>query len=106
MSDRLNDLRRQRTLQQEHLDWLDREIAALEGSVVPEATLAPPPLPAASPSRDDRDVEGILAEFRQAPVSIERRTKLGCLVYFVIVVGLLAVAVLALYYRERAQRGH
>lgn len=104
MSDRLEELRRQRAQQRDHLAWLDREIAALEGAAPPESA-SPPPLTPGVPV-DDRDVESILSEFRRAPVSIERRTKLGCIVYFVMVVGILAVAVLALYLHERAARGH
>jgi hypothetical protein len=49
MSDRLQELRRQRTLIQQHLAWLDREIAAASDQpvVAPPAT-APIPDPVAS----------------------------------------------------------
>jgi hypothetical protein len=56
MSDRLADLRRQRTLIQEHLSWLDREIAAAEKNggtawPAPAPTLAAPLPQAAAPLR-------------------------------------------------------
>ena len=54
MSDRLNELRRQRELVEEHLAWLDREIAAASGlKTAPTATPSPaapaPATPVAAP---------------------------------------------------------
>lgn len=46
MSDRLPELLRQRALVQEHLAWLDREIAAASG-----APLTPPPSALSDPSK-------------------------------------------------------
>jgi hypothetical protein len=105
VSDRLEELRRQRALQREHLDWLDREIAALEGSSSPAPGASPLPIQPRPPV-DDRDAESILEEFRQQPASIERRTKLGCIIYFLIAVGLLAIAVTVVYLHQRARRGY
>lgn len=46
MSDRLRELLRQRALLQEHLAWLDREIAAASGA---QAAPGPAPLPVTTP---------------------------------------------------------
>jgi hypothetical protein len=105
VSDRLNDLRRQRTLQKEHLDWLDREIAALEGNA-PRASPAPPPyLPVSAPA-DDRDAEAILQEYRQPSTSIEQRTKMGCILYFMIAIAVLAVVLVGGYLLTRGRLRH
>lgn len=48
MSDRLQDLLRQRALSQEQLAWLDREIAAASAA---DATTTPTPAPAPRPAR-------------------------------------------------------
>ena len=105
MSDRLDELRRQRELQREHLDWLDREIAALEGTALHEAGSGLPPPLAGAPA-GSADAEAILEEYRRAPASIARRTKTGCLLYFAAAMGLLAMALVLIYLFERARRGH
>lgn len=55
MSDRIAELRRQRAVLEEHLAWLDREIAAEARHVPAARVVAPSPitpgLPAASPAR-------------------------------------------------------
>jgi hypothetical protein len=102
--DELNELRRQRELQREHLEWLDREIAAREGMLRDDADAGPrePRPQAQGPS-----AEQILDEFRQPPGAIHRRTKLGCIAYFAVFLALLALAAAALYLHERASRaGH
>jgi hypothetical protein len=97
-------LRRQRALQREHLAWLEREIAALEGAVPPELSAAsPPPL---GSTAGQPDAEAILEEYRQPAVSITRRTKAGCLIYFAAGMGLLALLLALLYVAARARRGH
>ncbi len=103
MSDRLDELRRQRALQREHLEWLEREIAALEGAAQPRPAepMLPPRLEAQDP-----DAEAILEEYRRPAASIERRTKAGCVIYFAIAMGILALLVTLLYLAERARRGH
>src|SRR4051812_37531409 len=49
VSDRLNDLRRQRALAQEQLAWLDREIARETGAVSAPAS-SPVPHPVVAPA--------------------------------------------------------
>ncbi|HZP60009.1 MAG TPA: hypothetical protein VFB27_06750, partial [Opitutaceae bacterium] len=63
-SDHLSELRRQRALVQEHLAWLDREIAAAAGETTP-LTLAPKPPgpPAASASVANEEAEALLASY-------------------------------------------
>jgi hypothetical protein len=102
--DRLDELRRQRALQREHLAWIDREIAALEGSAPAPAAAAPPLIGEITP--DNRDAEAILAEYRQPAVSVSKRARMGCLLYFGIALALIAVALTALYFEVSARRGH
>jgi len=105
VSDRLNELRRQRALQKEHLDSLDREIAALEAAA-PPAPGAPPPLLTTGAAAGDSEAEAILDEYRQASMSIEKRTKFGCVLYFAIVVGVLALLVAAMHFFAKAGPRH
>jgi hypothetical protein len=113
MPDRLEELRRQRTLVQQHLDWLDREIAntapppsapaqsAPQFDPVPKAAAMPAaairsaaaPLAPATP-----DPDSILAQYRTEPTSLKSDVRQGCLLYFVAALALLALGVLALYY--------
>jgi hypothetical protein len=58
MSDRLQDLLRQRALSQEQLAWLDREIAATSAA---DATTTPTPAPAPRPARAPLPQPGYLA---------------------------------------------
>jgi hypothetical protein len=104
VSDRLDELRRQRALQREHLDWIEREIAALEEAARRQAG-AEPPVVLAEASANERDAEAILGEYVQAPASIETRTKLGCILYFCLLLALMALCVGALYLHARAGRG-
>jgi hypothetical protein len=111
VSDRLEEFRRQRALQREHLDWIDREIAALEGSAsAPEPPrlpiLAPrPPIPEIGPSAS-LDAEAILEEYRKPAVSIAKQTRTGCMIYMGAALALLALAVVAVYLYARALHGH
>lgn len=50
MADRLAELLRQRALLQEHLEWLDAEIAAASGRGIARTQPAQPPRPAPAPS--------------------------------------------------------
>ncbi len=105
MSDRLDDLRRQRDLLREQLASLDAEIAAAER-----------PAQAAFPDKDQPphaeatsgppSADAILEEFGRAPASMARQAKLGCILYFAGAMALLALAVAAFYFFEKASRGH
>jgi hypothetical protein len=111
MSDRLAQLRRQRALVQEHLVWLDREIATAAGSDAPAPadpfSRAPlvPTAPGASPaeaSRPTRDpfaaAESILEDYRVPPEKVQSNVKLGCLLYLLAAFALVALAVAGLYF--------
>jgi hypothetical protein len=113
VSDRLEDFRRQRDLLRRHLEWLDREIAALEGALS-EAPPAAPTYSPASPAEptperariSDLDAEAILAEYRRPPVDLQRQTRLGCFIYFGVALALLALFVAGVYYLSRRAHGH
>ncbi len=102
MSDRLDELRRQRALQREHLEWLDREIAALEADLW-ESQGAPPVI-GEQPERGD--AEDILAQYGSPRADIERQTRTGCLIYFAAAVVLLAIVLAAMYVHIRSARAH
>ena len=111
MSDRLEEFQRQRGLVRNHLAWLEREIAALEGTTAPDPSAPPPPIPPDEPYADvapplhfqarapvsDLDAEAILAEYRKPPVSIQKQAKFGCLLYFVAALAIMALFVAAVY---------
>ena len=101
MSDRLEELRRQRELCRGQLERLDREIAALEAAAPPGAQ---PPLLVAS--GQDKSADEIMDEFRQEPSAIIRRTRLGCIACFAAAMALLALLALAYYLRARSGRAH
>jgi hypothetical protein len=106
VSDRSKELRRQRELSSAQLAWIDREIAAEERK--PGAAPGPrrrpscPPAPrptTGTPRRSSRNTA-------RPPVSIARQTKLGCILYFAAAMGLIALAVLALYLLVKNSRAH
>jgi hypothetical protein len=109
VSDRLQDLQRQRALVQEQLAWLDREIAALQGPTappptpVPYATPVPPVAPRYTPpsSADaaaaEQAADEILAQYRQESQSLQTTVRRGCFLYFFIAMGLLILGVFGLY---------
>lgn len=124
MSDRLNDLQRQRALAQEQLAWLEREIAREIGATSPPAPPVVPPtrpavmaalppveapvispakpaaMPAAAPTSPaaDNDAEALLARFKDEAAGSPADAKRGCLVYFSVGMGLLVLGVLAWYF--------
>ena len=123
MSDRLQELRRQRALVQEHLAWLDREIAAAAGQPAPTTPAAPPlpsaesPLPPVAapvvvppvftpppapplPPEIAATADAILDEYRVQPDSLKTNVKKGCFLYFFAALGLVVLAVLAFYFAK------
>ena len=111
MSDRSDELRRQRDLLREHLAWVEREIAREAVEAPEQAPVYQPPPRLVQPhfsvsaSDADRDAEAILAEFRRSAPAVEAQTKRGCILYFVACLGLLLAVVLgAVYYYYRARR--
>ncbi len=115
MSDRLDEFRRQRALLREHLAWLEREIAALEGNAPPahgaerpyaQPPQAQPPAIATGTPVSEIDAESILAEYRQPPVSIQKRARLGCLLYFFGALAIIVLSVAVLYMVVKRAHAH
>lgn len=114
--DRLAELRRQRALVQEHLDWLDREIAAAGGSTpallsprpaafTPAPAIVaklPPSIPAAA-TPDAREAETILEQYRTSDKSLKTDVRKGCLLYFAAAFVLLGLGVAALWFAFRRE---
>lgn len=61
-TDRMAELRRQRALVQQHLDWLDREIATLSGTSAPAT--APPVETKPIATATGTDVDGLFEQLR------------------------------------------
>lgn len=104
MSDRLVDLRRQRALVQEQLNWLDAEIRAAEqrlpaASVAASAPPSPPPAskPPAAASAIDAMADAMLEEYKIPPKALHTDVKKGCLLYFAGALVLLILGVAVLY---------
>lgn len=97
MSDRLDELNRQRALLQEHLLWLDREIererggapAAAQADTRLPASRAPLPLTAAVGNTGEPIAEEILDQFGSGPENLQADTRKGCLTLFFVALGLL-----------------
>ena len=115
MSDRSDELRRQRDLLREHLAWIEREIAAesQRSETAPileapkeEAPVFERPLDVPPPPVDDREAEEILSEYRAQGASLAKQTRRGCLLYFVLAMGLLIAALFAFYLVTRARHAH
>ncbi|HTB80821.1 MAG TPA: hypothetical protein VK717_08035 [Opitutaceae bacterium] len=100
--DRLQDLRRQRTLVQEQLAWLDREIAAATGAAAPQPpapSLVPQnPPAAAAPAPADQDVEAILESYRAEVSAGPADARRGCYMVFFAGLALFALVVLGWYF--------
>jgi hypothetical protein len=101
--DGLNELRRRRAIQLERLEALDREIAELEGNPQePEAAL-PPVMDSAVPS--PLDAEAIMDQYREPPAFVAKEAKRGCLLLFIVAMGLLFAALGAMYIYIKSHRG-
>lgn len=108
VSDRLDELRRQRALAQQQLEWLDAEIAAetarratAAGAKERPAGRSQPPSPIESisltsdPAPDDADA--LIKHFGGDVRSAEEQTKRGCWSAFFLALAITAVAVTAWY---------
>ncbi len=121
MSDRLRELLRQRTLLQDHLAWLEREIKEADGAAQPNAAATQPPPATAQPSSppaastmgpmattpgptDTGSVaDDILDKYRVKPTSVQQDVRKGCFLYFTLGFIVFALGVLGLYYALRSQ---
>jgi hypothetical protein len=101
MSDRLQELLRQKALRAEQAAMLEREIAAEQaraGVTPPAAAPASPP-----PASVDSSAAALLDQYRPNPRSVQQDVKRGCYLYFLGALVLLGLGVLAIYlaYRHR-----
>lgn len=88
MSDRLAELRRQRTLVQQHLAWLDGEIAAAEKFPAPAAATLPastaPTRASTAPGIPPADADALLARYAEEERTKPGQVKRGCWIAFLI----------------------
>lgn len=97
VSDRLAELRRQRALVQQHLAWLDEEIAAAEGAATrPAAPMAPSRARETVPA----DADALLARFADEERLSPRKLKLGCWLAFLIALAAFAGAIALWYFLQ------
>jgi len=111
MSDRLEELLRQRAAIQAHLAWLDREIAEtaerLSPSIPPPAAPAkivsstkPEPKPEEEPSvaESNAQAERIMADYKQDVGRQQSDIKRGCFLYLASAFAVLAIFLLLFYF--------
>ena len=130
MCERLNELLRQRALLDEHLEWLEAEIAAekRKGPVtqevapiftpapsptirpmaapVPAPLAVPPPLIERPAAEVEREAESILEQYRTEQARVGTSVKRGCFGYFFVAMVLLIGALVGFYFYVKTQRGH
>jgi hypothetical protein len=104
MSDRLQELLRQKALLAEQAAWLEREIAAEQaraGVTPPAAATAAPASP--PPASAVATTEALFEQYRPNPQSVQQEVKRGCYLYFLGALVVLGLGVLAIYlvYRHR-----
>ncbi|MBE36877.1 MAG: hypothetical protein CMI16_15210 [Opitutaceae bacterium] len=101
--EKLSQLRRQRELVQQHLDWLDAEIVThSEGQSIPLEREEP--LAAALDPVDPARAENTGSVMQPNPLKSSTEAKRGCLILFFIVIGILAATLVGIYfwkYRDR-----
>jgi len=111
MPDRLEELQHQRALIQEHLTWLEHEIAALTVTRLTRSPFSPrdpvASLPPTSVSRAPQaPVAGLpadLPDFQVDSLNVQGDTRRGCLIYValaIVVIGLGLTAIYFLAYRD------
>jgi hypothetical protein len=97
VTDRLNELRRQRDLVRQHLDWLEAEIASASGakSAPPAKATAPQSTTPHHPPASDPDAEALLQRYGTESGDSAAKVKLGCWVVFAGSFVLLGLAIAA-----------
>jgi hypothetical protein len=109
MPDRLDELRKQRALVQQHLTWLDHEIAAVTVTrltlppfamrsstrppIAPTATTPSIPLGSAKPV-----VVPELSEFQVNPDEVQGDTRKGCIMYAALAFLVLVLILVVIYF--------
>ena len=111
----IKELRAQRELLQKHLDWLDQKIADLDDSELKEESQEPQPQkenvpPEADKVEEDKHEElevtaligdpasKIVSDYKAATGSELQRAKIGCLVLFLLGIGLFLFLLFVLPY--------
>ncbi len=107
MSDRLNELQRQRALVVEHLQWLDKEIAAcrVQAGTAAPASASPPVPPTAIPvvvsTPTPRDTDPAFALLQDEERRRSEVSKSGCWIVFsallLVIVGTVTAIILLRY---------
>ncbi len=112
VSDRLDELRRQRALVQQHLEWLDAEIAAEARHARPIAASASATRSARSDARspiessalrESSELDVLLSAQKSAPANSAADARRGCFVAFALLFVVLGLAVYGLYLYSRSQ---
>jgi hypothetical protein len=105
VTERLNELRRQRDLVKQHLDWLDAEITAEATADPTNVPLTDRPRFAARPGQPDaigtvaeKATESLLEHYSAESRSAPARAKLGCWMAFAAAFVLLGLAVAAWFF--------
>jgi hypothetical protein len=100
MPDRLDELRKQRALVQQHLTWLDHEIAAvtvnrltLPPFAIRQGTRGPIPVP---PGGTVPIPE--LSDFQVDPADVQVDTRKGCILYAALAFLVLVLIMVAIYF--------
>ena len=114
MSDRLQELLRQKALLDEHAEWLAWQIAqeqaksgaGLAPDVLP-APAAPVPSPglaaavtaaAPAPAAMEAEAAAIIDQYRESTQSDQQKVKRGCILYMLAALALIALGVLAVHF--------
>jgi hypothetical protein len=118
VSNRLTELQRQRALVQQHLAWIEREIATEAAQSGAPVHLSPPTPPEASPPAAGvfherpvalaafggaSDADAIIAQYRNESSSVKEEVRRGCFLYFALAFLLAGIAVIALYLYTRSR---
>ena len=101
VSDRLAELQHQRSLAQQQLSWLDREIARETGAPPPAANPPAVVARAAAPTvsaAGNPTAEEILAQYGQPTGNTTRDVKRGCYLYFIFALGMLVISAVSVYF--------
>jgi hypothetical protein len=110
MPDRLEELQHQRALVQEHLTWLEHEIAALTVTRLTRSpfpprdpAILPPPSASSPPHAPAASLPLDLPDFRLEASNVQGDARRGCLLYValaIVVIGLGLTAIYFLGYRD------
>ncbi|HTX66072.1 MAG TPA: hypothetical protein VMD31_09890 [Opitutaceae bacterium] len=112
MSDRLQELLRQKALLAEQAAWLEREIAAEQArsdgaaaaplpAPLPFRATMPAPAAPAAPATPDAEADAIIAQYREADGSRQQRVKWGCTLYTVAAVIVVLLGFVVIYVSAR-----